>query len=367
MMPSSPIRKACTERRSIELASIRNERSAGTKTAGCTCHAFPAAVLAGLGLRPVRVLCGVSSDAESDGEKVVRPDVCPLVKTLLGNVGEQRGLHGDIDLWIGLSTCDAMRRGMDMLAGALGREVHPVQLPATRTEASADYYADQVLRVVADIGAHHGLSFDLSRAGAWQREQDAAAAVLARAARSGRVSPLDLHEMFHLFFLARPRGLADFFEGLLTTAPVHRGKRTILLTGSPLAYEDTVLLEDLESRGYSVLPLNCTGLNAVEDGAGDGDGGNVVRSMALRSFHRPICARSRPNRSVYDRIAETIREARPAGLVVKCLKSCDHWYTERERMRRTFDLPVLVFDSDYADGGRERLLSRIDAFVEMME
>jgi len=102
----------------------------------------------------------------------------------------------------------------------------------------------------------------------------------------------------------------------------------------------------------------------------DGDpqkGGDLIRYLALRSFHKPTCMRARPNSAVYERIGRQLRETNAAGLIVKSLKFCDHWYTERERMRRTFDLPVLVFDSDYAEGGRERLLSRVDAFVEMME
>jgi len=347
--------------------SIQSDRTAGIKIVGHTCHAFPAAVIAGLGMRPIRVICGASSDAESDGERIVRPDICPLVKTLLGNVSKKRGPHGKIDIWIGLFTCDAMRRGMDTLAGTLGQNVHPVQLPATRTRSSADYYADQIQRIAAELEIRHAVRFDPARAATWQRDSDAAAGVLARAARSGRVSPLDLHSMFHLFFVARPQGLAGFFEDLLAKSPVFESRKTILLTGSPLAYEDTVLLEDLEARGYAVLPLNCTGLSAVENGTPHETQDDLVKNLTLRSFHQPPCARSRPNRAVYDRIAETIKDSKPAGLVVKCLKFCDHWYAERERMRKNFDLPVLVFDSDYAEGGRERLLSRIDAFVEMME
>lgn len=362
----SPIGRACEERLSAEIVALQQERITGVRTVGYTCHAFPAAVIAGLGMRPVRVLCGVSSDTESAGEKVVRPDVCPLVKTLLGQVKENSGLHGRIDLWIGLFTCDAMRRGLDTLAGPLGKEVHPIQLPATRTAASADYYADQVKRLVADIETRHKVTFDPDKAEAWQQEYDKAAAVLSRAARSGKISPIDLHSMFHLFFVAKPEGLAVFFDDLIATAPVYANSKTIIVTGSPLALEDTVLLEDLEKRGYSVLPLNSTGLNAVEDGPAVTSGDDMIRNLALRSFHRPPCMRSRPNAVAYDRIAATVKDVKPAGLIVKTLKFCDHWYTERERLRRTFDLPVLVFDSDYADGGRERLLSRIDAFVEML-
>jgi len=367
MKPISPIRKACAARLTAELASLKQDRAAGVKIAGYTCHSVPAAVIAGVGMRPVRVLCGTSAEAESAGEKVVRPDVCPLVRTLLGNVGEQRGVHGDVDIWIGLQTCDAMRRGFDVLAGQHGREVHSIQLPATRTPEAAGYFADQVRRLVADLEARHGVRFYPDAAVAWQGHWDAAAAVLMRALRGGRISPLDGHALFHLLLVSRPEGLAGFIEQQIAASPAYEGTRTIVLTGSPLALEDTVLLEELEARGFSVLPLNCTGLNALEAPVAQAPADNLVGTLALRSFSLPACMRARPNTVVYDRIGTTLKETAAAGLIVKSLKFCDHWYTERERLRRTFDLPVLVFDSDYAEGGRERLLSRIDAFIETVE
>jgi len=361
------IRNDCNARYEAELEALRQQRASGIKLVGYTCHAFPAAVIAGLGFRPVRVLCGTSAESESWGEQVVRADVCPHVKSLLGNVKMARNLHAEIDLWIGLYTCDQMRRGLDCLAEDLGKTVHPLQLPATRSKESANYYADQVRRLIADFEARYNVTFDSDKAQSWQRDYDKAAETLSRAARSGRVSPLDLHSMFHLFFIASPTGLADFFDELLSTSPAYQSNKTIVLAGSPLTREDTVLLEELETRGYAVLPLMCTGLNAVEDGGVTEHADDLIGSLALRSFAKPACMRSRPNTAVYDRIREALAATKASGLIVKSLKFCDLWYTERERLRKTFDLPVLVFDSDYAEGGRERLLSRIDAFMETME
>ena len=367
MRKASLISTACDAKYASELEALHQHRASGKKVAGYTCHAFPAAVLAGLGLWPGRILCDSSADAESAGEKVVRADVCPLVKTLLGNVAEKRGLHGSVDLWVGLSTCDQMRRGMHSLSEHLACEVHPIQLPATRTPESADYYAEQVKRVVADIETRHGLRFDAGVAEQWRQDRYKAAAVLSLAARSSRVSPLDLHSMFHVFFTARPKGLAEFFSNLIASSQKYKGSKTVVLSGGPLTREDTALLEELEARGYAVLPLNCTGLNAVQQVEQTGTGKDLIETLSLAAFGMPTCTRSRPNTAVYTRIGETLKTSGAAGLIVKTLKFCDHWYTERERLRRSFNLPVLVFDSDYAEGGRERILSRIDAFLETLE
>jgi len=122
----------------------------------------------------------------------------------------------------------------------------------------------------------------------------------------------------------------------------------------------------MEERGISVLPLNCTGLNTVETAGRMEKGNNSIRALALSSFYGPACIRARPNTEVYDRIRETLEASSASGLIVKCLKFCDLWYTEKERMKKAFNIPVLFFDSDYASGGRERLTTRLDAYLEML-
>lgn len=363
---SSDIRRRCEDRLSSEIEALKDFRASGGRVAGYTCHMFPAAVAAGLDLWPLRVLCGSSADSESAGERVVRADVCPHVKSLIGNILESKGLHAEIDLWVGLQTCDQMRRGMEVMSRQLAKEVHPIQVPATRTPESAAYFALQVKRFVSDIEARHGIRFCDEHALKWRHAEEKASAVLSQAARSGSISPLDLHAMFHLFFTARPFGLSDFFGEAIAASEGFRPSCKIILAGSPLTVEDTALLEELETRGIGVIPLNCTGLNAVEYGDKLFEGDDQVMSLALAAFNLPPCIRSRPNSEVYSRILETIRTSGASGLIVKCLKFCDLWYTERERMRKSFDLPVLVFDSDYAGGGRERIATRIEAFLEML-
>ncbi len=359
------IQAACHERFKDELNALKAFRASGGRVMGYTCHMFPSAVAAGLGFWPLRLMCGASSDAESSGEKVVRADVCPHVKCLLGNVSEDRGLHAGVDLWLGLYTCDQMKRGLQCLSEDLGRRVHPLQLPSTQTREAAEYYAHQVRRVVKDIEALDGLGFDAARARQWHGDRNEAAKVLAEAAYSLRVSPVDLHAMFHLFFIARPEGMAGFFRKIIGESRGFDAGKSVVLAGSPLAHEDTGILEELEARGISIIPLNCTGLNAAE-GIGPVSDDDLPGSLAIQAFQAPACIRARPNAAVYERIAAVLRSTGASGLIVKSLKFCDLWYTERERLKRSFGVPVLVFDSDYAEGGKGRLFSRIDAFLEML-
>lgn len=361
--------KRCRNRFVEELDAVRTAGGSGLKVCGYLCQAFPSAVAAGLGIRPVRLHCGVSATSESDGERHVRADVCPLVKSMLGNISSGSGLHRAVDIWIGLLTCDQMRRALMGLSENFGLEVHPIQLPATRTDESAAYYAEQIHRFVSDVNALHGLKFNHDEALNWHKESGAAASVLIKASRDMSISPLLLHAMFHLYFICRPDGLAGFFDETISSAPPFPARGKVVITGSPIAYEDTVLFEVLDRRGISALPLNCTGLNSVEprnDAISDIADGRLVEQMALEAFWRAPCARSRPNAAVYERLKENIKTSGAAGVIVKCLKFCDLWYTERERMREELDVPVLVLDTVYAEGERERLISRVEAFIETL-
>jgi benzoyl-CoA reductase/2-hydroxyglutaryl-CoA dehydratase subunit BcrC/BadD/HgdB len=368
---SSYIRQACRSRFEEELKYLRTMREEGARVAGYVCNSFPEPVAAGLGLIPVRVQCGASSISESEGEALLRADVCPFVKSLVGNVAGKKGLHSEVDLWAGLFTCDQMRRAMFYLADVLSLEVHPLQLPATRTRVSADYYAGQIKRFVSDAEQVHGLKFDADKALRWYGERKAVADILIRAARSSILSPLDLHDMFHLYFISRPRGLREFFEKLIGSSPYFESRMNVVLAGSPMAKEDTIVLEALQQRGVSVIPLNCTGLNALEheeDGALSvpETANDTVEFMAREAFWRAPCARSRPNRTVYERMRKTIADTGASGVILKCLKFCDLWYTERKRIGDELDVPVLVLDSVYAGGERGRIEARIDAFLETL-
>ena len=55
------------------------------------------------------------------------------------------------------------------------------------------------------------------------------------------------------------------------------------------------------------------------------------------------------------------------GVILKTLKFCDLWHTEKERMREFLGVPFLVLDTDYSGSSDESLKNRIDAFIETLE
>jgi benzoyl-CoA reductase/2-hydroxyglutaryl-CoA dehydratase subunit BcrC/BadD/HgdB len=360
--PGSRLQERCLARMETEFSEMQAFRDSGGEILGYLCQGFPPAAAAGLGMWPVRVLSEAGIELEDKGALLVRPDICPLVKVFLGGVSTGSGIYGLVDVWAGLATCDQTRRCFSELPGLTGARVHHLQLPATRSEASEAYYRGLVERFCADA-AEDG--YDQAKALKYANDRFLAGSVLVDAALSGSVSPLDLHWLFHFFHIARPDGLDGILTSLLEDAEPFSPEVRVVMAGSSVALEDVAILSVLQSRNVGVIPLHCTGmqslpafdLNGMPRSGSPGD----LADMAFRSIR---CARSRPNEEMFCYIENGIAQTSSSGLIVKTMKFCDLWFTERERFRERITVPVLVIDTAFSPGETERQSARVEAFLE---
>jgi len=360
--PGSRLQERCLARMETELSEMEAFRDSGGIILGYLCQGFPPAAAAGLGMWPVRVLSEAGIELEDKGGLLVRPDICPLVKVFLGGVSTGSGIYGLVDVWAGLATCDQTRRCFSELPGLTGARVHHLQLPATRSRASEDYYGTLIERFCADA-AEDG--YDQAKALKYANDRFLAGLVLADAAFSGSVSPLDLHWLSHLFHIARPDGLDGVLTALLEDAEPFSPEFRIAMAGSPVALEDVAILAILQSRKVGVVPLHCTGLQSLP--AFDLNGlppSGEPRDLASMAYGSIRCARSRPNHEMFDYIGNGIADTSAAGLIVKTMKFCDLWFTERERFRERMTVPVLVIDTSFSPGETERQSTRVEAFLD---
>jgi benzoyl-CoA reductase/2-hydroxyglutaryl-CoA dehydratase subunit BcrC/BadD/HgdB len=167
--------------------------------------------------------------------------------------------------------------------------------------------------------------------------------------------------------------LSKWLGEILPFLPEREVRTRVILTGSKVCLEDNDIPELFEKRGIGVIDLTCGGLNSLErylappPGTGSDDKAGCIAAFADSVFCGPVCIRSRPNQMIYDRIREYIGRTGASGAVLKALKFCDLWFTEKERMREFLDIPLLVLDTDYSDRSNESQRNRIDAFIEILE
>lgn len=307
----------------------------------------------GLGLKPWR---GVVAGSERAGEALVRPDLCPFVKSVLGGIVTRASGFGSVDTWAGMYTCDMTRRLFQELERLSGKPVFQLQLPATRTRESAGWFCESVANLALElIKAGFSSGYDPAAALAWETERLEGAAVLREAALSFRVPPLTLQALFHGFYADNefPTAVAGDLS-----PPVR-----VAVTGSVMARGDDIVPETLAELGAGYLPLGCTGLSGLPSSV-PADGS--IRALALASFNDTRCIRNRPNNGVFDWITGQAAASGCHGLVLKTLSFCDLWHTEKERFRQ-MPFPVLVLSSDLSPGERGRTSVRLQAFVETLE
>jgi benzoyl-CoA reductase/2-hydroxyglutaryl-CoA dehydratase subunit BcrC/BadD/HgdB len=321
---------------------------------GYLCRAFPPAVAVGLGLDPMR---GVVHGFGRAGEALVRPDLCPLVKSVLGGSVSREGVFGTVDAWAGMYTCDMTRRLFQEMQRVTGIPVFQFQLPATRSRESALWFAGSVAEL-CDEAVKAGISrgYDQEAALEWELERIEAAGEIRSAAISWGVPPLELHRMLMDFFIRN-----RFPKSIPSGSAVPSVK--VAVTGSATGEGDETVPGILQKLGAGYLPLGCTGLAGLPVTV-PADGS--PKSLALASFQDTRCIRNRPNSGVFTWTGEQMSSSGCSGLVLKTLSFCDLWHTEKERIR-SLPVPVLVLSSDLSPGEAGRAAVRLQAFVETLE
>lgn len=409
-MPSDIIGKYIEEFFIAELKEIKNHRDNAGLVSGYLCRHFPPELLAGLGLWPVRLSSGADFNSERMGEQVVRPDACSYCKSTIGCFKAKTGLHGMTDILVGVITCDMMRRTIDTVETETGIPVFRASMPATRSANAESYFVMEVMRVVQELERFLHRKFDPGKCIAYFNARKKISEILEDIVVKNKLPPLLTHKLFHLFNIARPEEMLAFLRKLKLKKASNGKCRKILLTGSALCLEDVFLIELLEEKGAAVIPFSCTGLGATEmyksgnlrlnrlcrdslwnaelqfgsfsiyheSRSGDRrslkskfkekhNGKDIIKELALLSFNSNICIRQRPNMAVYDRLKEMVRTEKCHGVILKSLKFCDLWYTEKERMKQEIGVPLLVLDTTYSDSERERIMNRVESFLEILD
>ncbi|HCE45880.1 MAG TPA: hypothetical protein DET40_20230 [Lentisphaeria bacterium] len=353
-----------------EREAIKAHRKNGGLVAGYFCTQFPAEILAGFGLYPVRLAEGAVFEAEREGEKLVRPDACSYCKSLVGNFRSKSGLFGMVDAIVGVITCDMMRRTLEVLEKESGIPVFQLQMPATRSRNAQEYFISEVERTAKDIKAFLKLRFDCGKARRFFNARKKCAGIIEDIVLKEKVPPLFSHRLLNMFNVARPEKMKLFLESLNTGLKPGKSKHRILVAGSMFCLEDDLVCRILQENGAGVMPMFISENGPTGFYRGARLKGNsekeMISELAGISFKSDICIRQRPNYQAYEKIKEAIARNKCDGVILKCIKFCDIWYSEKERMKQALDVPLLVLDTTYSNSEEERIRNRMEAFLEIL-
>jgi benzoyl-CoA reductase/2-hydroxyglutaryl-CoA dehydratase subunit BcrC/BadD/HgdB len=322
------------------------------------CTYTPLEILDAAGLTPLRRY-GDAGSLES-ADTFLHPAICPYVRACLAE--EMAGTSPHHAVFV--NSCDGMRRLYDAWRDRFRDDfVYLMDLPRN-TGAGAEHLLAEEFRYLAEtLGERTGRKVTAAglREAALAREERRLAYMRASEGIYGEERlrlAMDIHSL--------PSGHAPASAMDREAA----GGVPVLLTGNLL--NPAGLVASLERAGARVIWIDlCNGdrsfaTSTVPQGEELDD---LLISLARGYLDRHPCARMADAERRYDTLVETFAAVGARGIVYASLKFCDAYLYDFPRVQERLNregIPVLRLESDYTDGNVGQLLTRVEAFLEML-
>ncbi len=320
---------------------------------GYSCSYIPVEILSATGLRPYRLLHG-EIDLSKRGEKVVRIDACPMVKSNLAYVLENQEKFAAL---VGSTGCDMSRRMFDVLSEHTNIPVYVINNPRTDKPA---IYSDEIIWLVKQLEHFSNKRFTdeiiKKEISTWETMRDESRTIdEKRAAHPSLLSTTDFHKI-----------MVAYYQGSVEKEIIHFSrspeKPRVYMLGSAITYEAGHILQMIEANLRIVGDFNC-GLSRALHLKIEGQS---IDAITKAYYNQPPCAYKRPHQKYYDFLQAEISRLDCIGIIAWTLDYCDVHEFELQRIEKVFNLPVLRIRSDFSYQGNSQLKTRIEAFGEML-
>lgn len=329
------------------------------KTIAWFCTYTPLEILDAAGLVPTRHFGDPHILEYADTQ--LHPAICPYVRACLAREMREAGPHHAFFV----NSCDGMRRLYDAWKNNFpGDYVYLMDLPRNPGAWGERLLAGEFRHLVRNLEETWGaiITPEGLRAAGRAREERRLSYLETADGMCGE-SRLRLAMEVH----AAPPGGLDLSGVGGRDGP---SGIPILLTGNLL--NPAGVVSSLDRAGARVVWIDlCNGDRSFSSSTlAEGEGlDQLLVSLARAYLGRHPCARMSDSGRRHDLLVETTRAAGARGVVYASLKFCDSYLYDyprvQERLKRE-GIPLLRLESDYADGHVGQLLTRVEAFLEMI-
>lgn len=363
--------------RRAELAGAPKE----VKLIGYFCNYAPRELIAASGAIPLRLADGGTYDTKSRGERFVRSDACPFCKSCL-DLFDRDPLYRRVSAVVAASQCDQMRRLPEVISQQFGVPVWQMALPRTRAdESTRELFRHEIRWLRAELEQLTGRTVRADSLRAAMGEEREKRRLL-NSINEMRRAPVPRVREQDILKLVRAANLLPAPEFIATVAremarpdevPARtRGDvpRRLMLMGSIVAEHDLELIQMIEDRAAIVTDLLCTGVRSFIDRPAEPESSDLDRLLNQPAdfyFDQPGCIHQRPNDGFYALARKLGADLRVHAVVLKTLLYCDGYNFEANRLERELGLPFLHIDTDYGEGNREQMRTRVEAFLETLQ
>ncbi|MBE0432527.1 2-hydroxyacyl-CoA dehydratase [candidate division WOR-3 bacterium] len=320
---------------------------------GYTCSYIPVELLALTGFRPYRLLHG-DVDSSKRGEKFVRVDACPMVKSNLDHIFRNQN---DFAALVGSTGCDMSRRMLDVAAENTRIPVLVFNNPRTDNRTifhdEIDWLTQRLERLSRRQFNPASIQNEVTK---WESMRVELRTIdERRAANPSQVSTASFHEVMTAY-------CQGAFDRDVSICRERADRPRVYLLGSAITYESNAILRLIEDHLRIVGDFNCGLSRALDIRIQE----PTLAGIEETYYGQPPCVFKRPDRRFIDHVRDETRRLNCTGVVAWTLDYCDAYEFELRKIERTIDLPVLRIRSDFSLQGSSQLRTRIEAFVEML-
>jgi benzoyl-CoA reductase subunit C len=152
------------------------------------------------------------------------------------------------------------------------------------------------------------------------------------------------------------------------STPVRKGKARIMIAGSAL--NNAEFIQSIERIGGLVVTDElCTGTRYWADPV-TVDHEEPLKAIARRYLNNFPCARMYPSEERFQRMLKLIREYRVDGVISQTIRYCSPYSNDLPLLSDVLSrngVPMLSLDVEYGTSGSGQILTRVQAFLEMLE
>ena len=360
---------------------VKEIKDNGGKVAGVFCTFTPLELLDAAGFTPVS-LCGMSAETIPAAEAHLPKNLCPLIKSSYGfAVSDKCPYTYFSDIIVGETTCDGKKKMYELLNDI--RPTYVLHLPQGELESSIYEWTNEIRRFKEYIESTFVITITdeaLRTAARLRNEERAARLTLMELQKSKppMVRGLDMYKTLEgAGFMFETCGRIAHLESLKAdienayangARPVDASAKRILITGCPIGGILEKTVKAIEEHGGAVVCFeNCSGIKAAYQMV-DTQADDILKAIAQR-YLGIGCAVMTPNSIRLSNIEKLIAEYDVDGVVELDLQSCTPYtveaYTLRKLMER-LSVPYIAIETDYSQSDSGQLLTRLEAFLEML-
>ncbi|MFA5078107.1 MAG: 2-hydroxyacyl-CoA dehydratase family protein [Dehalococcoidia bacterium] len=340
---------------------------------GYFCSLVPTEIIAAAGYEPVWVKGKAEMTAAADAR--MYPNMCPYIKSLFTDAAEAGG--SAFDGLVFARSCDGVRRLYDVWQAYIpSKFTYMLEVPKNADDLAVTYFAAQLRDFASQMGKASGREVTVPTLRKAIKDANAARSKMRELYNRQSASPLPMagSELFM-------QGLAilhgDGAKGITATRkkPVAEGaaagsrkKTRVMVCGNVMSRPD--IFQMIEGSGADVPVADvCTGLRFFERIV-DEKGDDPFLSLAEAYLGVPRCSRTAAPAETYARIRDNVNRYDVNGVVLTALKFCDQQLYDIPYLLKKLNddgIPVLFVENDYVFKDKDRIRTRVEAFVEMLE